>query len=206
MHNDLQYFNFYDVLTLMCRHACESQFYIDQVQDLDDIKQKILTLAEAEGKEFTDEELNIKANDEVHDLAKKDYEEMIHNINDLSDEIELVSDLRTAADKVFRHAATNISNFQDNRDGYQGYYTSKHLVEIQKLISIMMLRRHQNSAKDKYMLTTKADFKLHKLGRQRISAIIHEKDTEPVQAEAKAKDTIPSRNIIDGNFSSSVKN
>lgn len=31
MHNDLQYFNFYDVLTLMCRHACESQFYIDQV-------------------------------------------------------------------------------------------------------------------------------------------------------------------------------
>lgn len=131
---------------------------------------------------------------------------MIHNINDLSDEIELVSDLRTAADKVFRHAATNISNFQDNRDGYQGYYTSKHLVEIQKLISIMMLRRHQNSAKDKYMLTTKADFKLHKLGRQRISAILLEKDTEPVQVEPKAKDTIPSRNIIDGNFSSSVKN
>lgn len=75
-------------------------------------------MAEAEGKEFTEEELNIKANDEVHDLARKDYEEMIHNINDLSDEIELVSDLRTAADKVFRHAATNISNFQDNRDGY----------------------------------------------------------------------------------------
>lgn len=29
MHNDMNDFYYYDVLTLICRHACESAFYVD---------------------------------------------------------------------------------------------------------------------------------------------------------------------------------
>jgi len=66
MHNDMTDFYFYDVLALLCRHACESKFYLDYGGDnLDACRERVVKYAQSQGTYLTEEEIELEANEEM---------------------------------------------------------------------------------------------------------------------------------------------
>lgn len=56
-----------------------------------------MEVAKAEGQEFTEEEIEVHAQNECQRLAKEEYDEMICRTVELKEDIELVCDLQTSS-------------------------------------------------------------------------------------------------------------
>jgi hypothetical protein len=62
-------YNFFDVLQLVSRHACQSKYYLEKVETLDEMKTKIKSIALLQGCVMTEEEITIRANRRITMLA-----------------------------------------------------------------------------------------------------------------------------------------
>jgi cysteinyl-tRNA synthetase len=100
MHKDMTHFYFYDVLALISRHACESQFYIKYSGNLDDVREKIVTVAKAKGYKVSNEEIEREANQKCQELARDTYDAMLFRTVNMPANIEMVGDLKTLSNKV----------------------------------------------------------------------------------------------------------
>jgi hypothetical protein len=69
LHKNFQMYNFFDVLQLVSRHACQSKYYLEKVETLDEMKTKIKSIALLQGSVMTDEEITIRANRRITMLA-----------------------------------------------------------------------------------------------------------------------------------------
>lgn len=121
----------------MSRHACQSKYYLEKVETLDSMKTKIKSISLLQRSVMTDEEVTIRANRRITMLAQEEFHNMIHGIQDLDKKIELVEEVRGAADGVSKRLRKSVDQFKGLlAEDMDGYYTSRHLIIGSRVVAI----------------------------------------------------------------------
>lgn len=108
---------------------------------------------------------------------------MLHRTVNMPANIEMVGDLKSLSKKVAEQSLVTLSQFKlNNQDDEFGYYNSRHLISVHKIISIY--KRHKLarnlSAADKYFFR-KAPPLLHKLGVYLLEQSVGQTKIEPLK-------------------------
>jgi len=125
---------YYDVLLCLCRHACQQDFYKNEIAKA---KEQIKVMAKIRGQQLTENQLRQNAHNIAMANAGCKFQNIMKKLDDRDDEqIELIEELRTYGAKIGKKHMQLVDDWKHTLEGQAGIYTTKHYIYGKRLLKV----------------------------------------------------------------------